>query len=113
MRLTGAGAIEGHDGHLTMAGTSTSTGPTKVTRATVSVTGAYASRPVTISAGSLKGSGTVGPVTATAGYIVPKTQSATPSAAVLTVNGGLTTNTVGQYRSSSTALLTASTASSW
>ena len=96
--VTGAGAIVGLEGRLTLAGTSTTTGPTRVTGATVAVTGTYASRPVTISAGSLEGSGTVGAVTATAGYIVPKTQSATPRAAVLTVNGILTTNTVSQYQ---------------
>jgi hypothetical protein len=96
--VTGAGAITSDQGRLTLAGTNSGTGTTKVAGGTVVVTGNYASRSVVESAGSLEGSGTVGPVNVIQGYVVPRTSAPTPKAALLTVAGNLKMTTAGIYQ---------------
>jgi hypothetical protein len=94
--ITGPGAIIGAGGVLTLAGTSASTGPIKVKGGQVNVNGTYPGRPVTVSAGTLAGSGTAGPVTA-AGSSTPSTLL-TGDYLKLKVTGDLTLTTVSQYK---------------
>ena len=86
--VTGPGAIVGAAGNLFLAGTSASTGETRVTNGYVYVTGNYSGRPVSIAGwGGLAGSGTTGPVSASPGDVAGGTPPAIPS--VLKVTGDL------------------------
>jgi autotransporter-associated beta strand protein len=93
--LSSTGAVVGSAGRLVLAGTSATTGPTSVTRGALVVTGTYGGRPVTVAGGSLEGSGTVGPVTATDGAVAPQIATAKP--ATLTVNGALSMAAASSY----------------
>jgi hypothetical protein len=96
--VTGAGAINATGYLLNLAGTSTSTGPTKITGgAVVVVTGSYPGRPVSVSgSGGLAGSGTTGPVSASSSNVV--TETLFPQApGVLKVTGDLTMSSASTY----------------
>src|SRR5262245_9046021 len=64
-------------GTLTLTGVNNFTGATTVTAGTLRVNGVDASSPVTLNGGTLAGTGTVGPITATSGTINPGSAGAT------------------------------------
>lgn len=94
--LSGAGALIGANGRVTVVQNTATTGATKVVGGVVDVIGNQAGRPVNVNGGGLAGFATVGPVTVSRGYLTP-TRQGQSTAAILTVKGDLSMTTAATY----------------
>lgn len=98
--VTGTGQlVRGGDGSTTLSGSADTAGLLVVSGGTLQVDGSFALQPVSVRGGSLRGSGSVGKITSTAGTIAPGgsqpgTLSATDvnlgSGSMLSLRGGAT-----------------------
>lgn len=89
--ITGPGGVtRDGSGSLTLVGNNTYTGTTVLDSGFLRINGSQPSSPVTVNSGVLEGNGTLGPLTANAGTLVPFLISSSLNA--LTVNGNATLN---------------------